>query len=404
MGAKGSPLQLILSSVYQIDAPTGNIPLKEALRICKHRTVAEGIPLAYGDSYQGFRLVGTDERYVKAYAMELESGQLNESDFEVCIGATVAKRSGLKLGDTFFSAHGLINAPEELAHTHEEQAYTVKGIFKSSGSALDHLILTNVASIWRIHETHDHDHGDGHGHDEHEHSEATQDQNHDHGHSHDHHDHSHDHAHGGHDHSHEAAPKARLAPMAYYEQVIADEPDKEITAMLVRFKSKLGIVQVPRIVNQQTSMQAALPAIEMNRLFDRLGLGINVLRGVAIAIILISAISVFISLYRSLKERAYEMALMRVMGASPTQLFTLVLFEGLILSAIGFLLGIVLSRFGLWLLTKWGSDDLPYSLSIFSWHPQETWLLFATLFIGILAALIPAVQASRTDIANKLAQ
>ena len=103
VGAKGSPLQLILSSVYHIDNPTGNIPLEEAESLLKNPMVKECIPLAYGDSYKGYRIVGSNKDYVSHYGVTLEEGKFWSNEYEVTAGAVVAKNLGLKIGDTFHS-------------------------------------------------------------------------------------------------------------------------------------------------------------------------------------------------------------------------------------------------------------------------------------------------------------
>ncbi len=178
--------------------------------------------------------------------------------------------------------------------------------------------------------------------------------------------------------------------------------EKEITALLVTFKSPLGNVTLPRMINQNTSMMAALPAIEINRLFSLLGIGIDLLRLLAITIIIISGISVFISLFNSLKERKYELALMRTMGASRITLFMLIILEGLILSIIGFVLGFLISRGSLVFLSKVVSDTYHYDFSNMGILREEFILLGITLLIGLISASIPAFQAYNTDISKTL--
>ena len=368
LGAKGSPLQLILSSVYHVDAPTGNISLKAAQKVVKNPLVAKAIPLSYGDAYKSYRIVGTTHDFPEKYQMELKEGQLWSTTYEVNVGSSVAKKLNLKVGDGFYSAHGLLDE----THIHEEQQFKVVGIFKPSNSVGDQLILTAQESVWAIHG---------------QHSEETEDSAHaphDHdGHNHDGHDH---HEHDGHDHAK------------------APEKPKEITAMLVKFRSPLGLVQLPRMINQQTSMQAALPSIEVNRLFDQLGIGIFTMQLIALGIMLVSGISVFVSLFNSLRERRYEMALMRSMGASRGQLFVMVLLEGLFLVICGFILGTLMSRLGIFLLNNYTDKNFHYNLSAFQWVKEEWWLLGISLLIGLLAALIPAIQAARTNISATLSE
>ena len=102
VGAKGSPLQLILANVYHIDFPTGNIKLDQAKGLTRNRLVKSAIPLALGDSYNGFRIVGTNHDYINLYQGEVADGKLWSYNLEATIGPNVAKRLGLKIGDEFF--------------------------------------------------------------------------------------------------------------------------------------------------------------------------------------------------------------------------------------------------------------------------------------------------------------
>ena len=345
VGAKGSPLQLILSSVYQMDAPTGNIPMKEYQQLVRNPMVKKGIPLAYGDNYEGYRIVGTEPSYLGHYHTSFAEGQLWSAPGEVVLGARAARLTGLSLGDTFNGSQGLQNDMDE----HDHFAYKVIGILEPTGTVVDKLILTPIESVWSVHDE---------GHEEH----------------------------------HEETETAHHQP----------EKPREITAALIQFGSPMGNLTVPRIVNQQTSMQAALPAIEINRLFALMGNGIETLRALAILIVILSGISVFVSLYQSLKDRKFELALLRSMGASRIQLFTLVILEGLIISVIGYIIGIGLGKLGLWALSQLASQEYSYSLHIPILTIQEVYLSGAILGIGFLASLLPSVQAFRLNISKTL--
>ena len=147
LGAKGSPLQLILANVYHIDAPTGNINQREAEKVLKHPYIDSGIPLAYGDNHEGYRIVGTEHSYVEHYGGTLADGALWQDPFEVTAGARVAEDLDLHIGDTFYSAHGL----KDQTDIHTNKAFTVVGILEPSGSVLDQLLLTPMESIWYVH-------------------------------------------------------------------------------------------------------------------------------------------------------------------------------------------------------------------------------------------------------------
>jgi len=381
VGAKGSPLQLILSAVYQMDSPTGNIPLTEVRQLQRNPLILHTIPLAYGDNFQGYRIVGTEPRYIEHYQGVFSQGSIWEKDFEAVVGSLVAERTGLRIGDHFHGSHGLVDD----GHVHDEMAYHVKGILKPTGTVMDRLILTNISSVWSIHDDHahhdhNHDEEDDHDHEGHVHGPDCE-HGHDHDHAEEHHVHGPDCDHG---HAHH------------------EEEDREITALLVKFKSPMGMMQVPRHVNANTSMQAALPAIEINRLYELLGVGFTTLQIIGMLIMAIAAISVFISLLNSLKDRKYELALMRSLGASPAKLFGIVILESLLLCTIGHLAGTALGRAGLVLMAKLSEEQMQLGLAG-GWLPaEELWLLPVTLLIGMVAALIPAFQAYRTDISEVL--
>ncbi len=147
LGAKGSPLQLILANVYHIDAPTGNILLSEAQKVVRHPYIESGIPLAYGDNHEGYRIVGTEHSYAEHYGVEVAQGKLWEAPFEVTVGSKVAQALELTLGDTFYSAHGLTDQTD----IHKDKVFTVVGILEPSQSVVDQLILTPMQSIWDVH-------------------------------------------------------------------------------------------------------------------------------------------------------------------------------------------------------------------------------------------------------------
>jgi putative ABC transport system permease protein len=353
VGAKGSPLQLILSAVYQIDNPTGNIPLAEANRLKRHPLIKYSIPLSYGDSYRGFRIVGTDTLYLSHYEATFAKGEAWKHSMDVVLGGSVAEKLNIGMGAHFHGNHGF----DAEGHAHEESHYNVVGILNPTGTVVDRLILTSTESVWDIHN--------------HEDTEAEEHTEHEHGHD--------------------------------VESVHhAEEETGEITALLVKFKSPMGIMQVPRMVNEKTSMQAAIPAIEINRLYSLMGVGFTTLQVIGMVILCIAALSVFISLLNSLKERKYELALMRSLGASPFKLFGLIIQESLLLCLAGYLLGIILGRVGIMLLSSFGEEQFHFGVAQIGVSTVELWLLPFTFGVGLIAAIIPAIRAYRSDISSIL--
>jgi putative ABC transport system permease protein len=390
MGAKGSPLQMILCNMYHVDAPTGNISLKTAKPFLnpRHPFFKQSVPLSLGDSYKGYRIVGTIKDFTKLYSGEISEGKLWDAPLETTLGATVAQKTGLKVGDTFASNHGLNTEGDE----HDHAKFKVVGIFKPSNTVLDQLVVTATQSIWMVHEHAKEETEEGVKNDEKEQGKLV-----------------------------EKSKNIPPAVISYKNAVtghldvsqddriaLLNETDttKQITSVLLQFKNNKSVqaLNFQRNINQNTDMQAATPAIELNRLFEMMGVGEKALRSLAFLIVFVSGLSIFIALFNSLKERQYELALMRVMGAGRHTLFILIVAEGLLLSFIGFLAGILLSHTAMQLLARYMSDAYRYSFTGWTWLSEEWWLLVGALAIGFVAAIVPAFNAYRTDISKTLSK
>ncbi len=366
VGSKGSPLQLILSSIYHIDNPTGNIPYREAIKIENNPLVDLTVPLSFGDSYNGFRIVGTTHRYPELYEMSLNKGRLWSQSLEVVLGSTVAQIHKLKIGDTFYGTHGLV----EGGHVHDEYAYEVVGVFNPSYTILDQLILTNTQSVWQVHNHEVIDQGKEHHNGQHQ------------------------------NHEHENHTEELTATMLGSSSSIPE--DAMITSLLVKFKSPIGLIQLPRKINETTNMQAAVPALEMSRLTNLLGFGVQTINIIAFIIIIVSGLSIFISLYNSLKKRRYELSLMRVHGATKWQLVQLVLQEGIILSLTGTIFGLLISRITLLMLPLFAEQKYTFVSFQFNFLSEELWLLPLSLLIGVAASLIPTILSYNINIPKTL--
>ena len=345
VGAKGSPLQLILSSIYHIDFPTGNIPAKDAEELMQNPMVKRAVPLALGDNYQGYRIVGTDSSFTGLYGLKLAQGKFWNKDLEATIGSAVAQESKLKVGDKFFGAHGLSDASDE----HKQHAYLVTGILAVQGNVTDNLILTNIGSVYKMHEPN--------------HEERK---------------------------THHAEEEKEIN-------------NREITSLLIQYRSPMSVVIFPRMVNQSTNMQAASPAMESARLFSLIGVGIETLKWFAILIMAISALSVFISLFNSMKEKKYDLAIMRCLGASKAKIFLLVMLEGLLITVTGAIFGLVIGHVALSLIGYF-QESSQARLTGAYFVMDELYLIGAGLAIGVIAAIIPAIQTYRVDIANTLSK
>ncbi len=368
VGAKGSPLELTLNSMYHVGYATGNIQLGKVKAFFnpKHPIVEDVVPLSVGDSYKGYRIVGTQPKILDWYGASLGSGQLWQHDFEVVVGEEVARVHDLSLGATFKSNHGIIDEGEENNIEHDDD-FTVVGILAPSGTVMDQLVLTTNQTYWHSHEGHD---------------EAGDDEA--------------EHHHQAHDHTADHAPASLLE----------EDPEREITSLLVRYRnaSSFQALNFPRNINENTELLAANPAYEISEVRRQFDSGQRILGMLVLAITVVSALSIFIALFSSLRERRYELALLRTMGAGRGKLFLLIILEGIIVATIGYVLGLLLSHGILSVMAANISDDFRYSLSPWRLLPEEGWLLVAALGIGFLAAVIPAIQAANTDIAETLTE
>lgn len=356
VGAKGSPLQLILSSIYQVDVPTGNIPLETVDMLRADPTVAQVIPLALGDSFRSYRIIGTEAAYVDHYAGRLAEGRMFNAPYEAVIGAQVARGTGAGLGQRFEGSHGLSGD----GHVHEATPFEVVGILAPTGTVLDRLIVTPVSSVWAAH---------GFGTRPHEDHEA-----------------------------HDAAPGD-----PEHEAAHAAEPDLEVTALLVKYRSPLAAVRLPSFINRQTQLQAAAPAVEMTRLLSLLGVGIDAVRAFAVLLMITSGLSIFVALYSALRQREGDMAMLRVMGARPPAIFGHIVLEGVLLAAAGALLGVIVGHGVVAFAAATFPQLQDMGLSALRFEPAEALIVAAAIAMGGLAALVPALKVFRVDIAQTLA-
>lgn len=339
VGAKGSPLQLILSAVLHADVPTGNIPHDAAKKLAADPMVATAIPLALGDSYRGFRIVGTEPSYLELYQARLATGRMFAAPMEAVLGADVARRTGLATERKFVGSHGLA---ESGGTSHEAAPYRVVGILAPTATVIDRLVLTPLESVWEVHEEHG------------QHKEEGKNV--------DHSQHQHD-----------------------------------ITALLIRYRTPLAAATLPRRINATTVMQAAAPAYESARLMNMIGVGVDALRVFAVLLMVVAAVSVFVALMSALQERRYDLALLRTLGARPATLFALLAAEGVTLVVAGVILGLVLGHAATEALGGWIARSNPWSITGLAWEPAEAGVVLVVLLAGVATSLLPAIQAYRRD-------
>ncbi len=348
VGAKGSPLQLILAGVFHLDVPPGNIPLAEVQRLAQHPQVSKLIPLSLGDNLQGFRIVGTTPDYAAHYGAQLAQGALWSTPMQAVLGAQVASRTGLQPGQAFEGAHGLGAG----GAVHGETPYTVSGLLAPCSCVLDRLVLTATESVWQVHD--DLHAGDGM----------------------------------------DEAERVELA------QALEDE--REVTLALITYNTPMAAVSFPRFINSTTSMQAAAPALEITRLLGMVGVGTQVLRAMAAALLVVAGLSVFIALWSAVRERRGDLAMLRLLGAPPSRVAALLLCEALWLAALACVLGLLTAHGLAALLGSLLMDSQSLAINGWQWVPGEAWVPVLALGVAAGAALLPVVNAYRVDVSQLL--
>ena len=417
VGAKGSGLQLVLSAVFHADVPTGNVRLAELRDIARHPMVAGVIPLSLGDGYRGFRIVGTTPDYVNHYGGRLAQGRLWERSMEAVAGARAARDTGLRAGASFVGAHGLGG---DSGFRHGEHPYRVVGVLEETGTVLDRLILVDSASVWEVHAAHgaagtaaaadtrpvdpgslrNRDGDDGAG----RRSDRT----------------------GESGESGEAGESGKARESAGSGETGTPEEvrgtgvagaatagggqfglpagDGEITALLVKYRTPVAAITLPRAINAGTALQAASPAQETARLFLLLGTGLDVFRAFAAILVAASALSLFIALWHAMHEQRYDLAVMRTLGATRGRILRFVLAQGAVLGAVGAGLGTALGHAAGWAAAGWLERARSVSVGTLGWAPEEGLVMAGAVLIALAAAVVPAVRAYRLDVVAVLAE
>lgn len=336
VGAKGSPLQLILSALFEIDVPTGNIKLSQAQMLAANHMVKASAPVSLGDSVGTIRIVGTTPAFGDLYAARLAQGRWWSQPMEVVLGAQAATQLKLGPGSTFVGQHGLSPGGE----MHSASPYRVVGVLSPTGAVIDRLALTDTASVWKVHET------------------------------------------------------ETPAP--------AGDQDREVTALLIKYRSPMGALMMPRMVTAMPDVQAAVPAIEVGRLTQLLGAGSTVLRGFGVGLLAISALGFFIALFAAVNQRQRELALLRALGAHPSLLLALVAGEGMLLGLLGGALGVALARIAAGVASCAAAASGGPALNLPPFGPLELAALGVALAIALIASLLPGLVAYRLDPAQAL--
>ncbi|WAC59054.1 ABC transporter permease [Brevundimonas sp. SL130] len=346
VGASGSPLQLVTSAVFQADVPTGNIPWVVAEQIARDPLVRRAVPLSMGDSLGAYRIVGTTRDYAALQDLRLDDGRWWGREMEAVLGATVARRMGLAVGDSFVGAHGLEGGDQE----HADRPYRVVGVLRPSGAVADRLVLTDLSSVWSLHEA--------------EPVEAVEG--------------------GAHDHDHASEPQTH----------------REVTAVLVQYQSALGAVMLPPRLGRLAGVQTASPPREAQRLNAMIGDGAAMMTRLGGLLLALAAGGFVLALTTAVRARRRELALLKALGASSARLASVVLLEGGALGLAGGFAGLVLGRGLAWGVAQ--SNAAPFSLTLPSMGGLDALVILASVALGLIGSAPGVWLAICTDPVDEL--
>jgi len=396
VGAKGSPLQLVLNTVYNLDISPGNISWKLFEKLRDDKRVKLAVPFSVGDNYHGFRIVGTTDAFFKDFEFEpgrkpeLAAGRIfnfseaalksafqeaeqrakereakergeevkpaseppantKEHPFEAVIGSTVASETGLQIGQTFIAAHGV--QPSAEAKEHTENPWTVVGILGPTHTACDRAIYINLDSFYHI---------EGH-----EIRQAT-------------------------------------AP-AKVEEKDNDPDPGQVSSVVIKLRSPIFAFPLYRELNDRQDAMAAFPAAEIRKLFDIVGNIDRLLLAQAILILVVAGVAIAVSIYNSMSERRREIAILRALGARRATIFSIVLLEAVTICLVGSAVGLVGGHVVVAAANGFLYRASGFVIPAFHIVALEWYILAVAVVLGALSGLGPAWGAYRTDVARNLA-
>lgn len=359
VGARSGPTQLLLYTVFHMGSPTNNILYSSYEKIKNHPTVAWTIPISLGDSYQGFRVVGTDKNFLEHYRfygdkkVELQHGKWKNSVFGVVLGSMVAYKLNHSVGDEIILSHGI---QEDSVMDHDNAPFEVSGILKPTGTPIDKSVFISLYGMEAIHVGWEN--GVPHYGEEEDLSEITKEQ----------------------------------------------LKTEQLTSFILRTKNRIALLGLQRYIMdfKPEALSAIIPAMTLTELWGMLDQLENAFVGISFFVILIGFLSILIALYMSLNERSQEMAILRSVGVSARQIVGLLLSEAFFLSLTGGIFGFVLQYLILGAMGPFIEERFGLSIPISNPTSFELIVVGGFITLGTLSGLIPALKAYRSSLYNGL--
>jgi putative ABC transport system permease protein len=344
LGARGSKLQLVLNSIFHLESSPGNLAWADYQDVAHNPNVELAVPIAVGDNYHGYRLVGTTPEYFsqveyapgEKFAVQPGGAFFDPTRKEAVVGDFVARKMNLKVGDTFHPFHGLI-FDEKSQHA---ETYVVTGILKPSNTPADRVIWTPLEGIQKM---------------------------------------------TGHD------PKAAT----------------EVSAVLVKLKagSAMSGFRMDMMYNKQGSrLTFAWPIGRVvAELFDKIGWFDKVLALVSYLVAVVATASILASIYNSMNERRREIAILRALGARRTTIFAAILLESASISAIGMMAGFLVYGAIVSVVAHIMRAQTGVVIDPLKFSPIMVFAPVGLVLMGAVAGVVPAIKAYRTAVAENLA-
>lgn len=356
LGARGSQLQLVLNAVFHLETSPGNIPWSLYRSLVEHPGVKRAVPLAMGDNYRGFRVVGITSAFFEdppddavPFSWQPGGRVFKEGYREAVVGSFAASHSQLSVGSTFHPSHGL---NENSDHVHEEE-YVVVGILQSTNTPIDKVIFIPIEGIFRM---------DGHvlrGSGE------------------------------------EYVPQA--------EQAIPEE-HREVSAVLIDLANpQVGFSLLQQVNKEGKVATLAFPIGRViGEIFEKMGWAHRLLGLVSGLIMVIAACSILTSLVQTLSQRARDFAILRALGMPRKNLIWLLVLESGLLALLGSLGGFVVYGLVLWGAAWLIREQTGVVIQTLSFHSVFLWGPFSMTLLGALAGLFPAWKAYHSPVSEKL--
>ena len=359
IGARTSPVQLMLYSVFRIGEATNNLKWESFQNVAAHPLVAWAVPLSLGDSHRGYSVVGTSTAYFEHFryggtrTLELVAGKRFEKVFEAVTGAEVAQRLGYRIGDRIILNHGSgdVNLTE-----HGDKPFTVVGILARTGTPVDRSVHVPLEAIEAIHLDWQ----------------------------------------GG-----APIPGLSIAP----EHVSKfDLRPKAITAALVGLKNRAAVFRMQRYVNEYAAepLMAVLPGVALDQLWQVVGMAERVLLAVSAMVVAVGLAGLVAVVLAGLNERRRELAILRSVGARPREIFLLLAMEAVGITLLGALIGVVLLGLLTALLAPFAAAHYGLIIEPVFIARSELVLLAAVVSVGVLASLLPGYRAYKLSLVDGL--